>query len=423
VLLVFFSLTTIFARIIKSTVDKKQPVYLICSATLIAGLFVLKGTREWAAWIGMLNGILPFKMLQSKGPSVYPVGMTFMTMQMVAYLADTRHRHALPKHSIVDSGLLIAFFPKMLAGPVESTRALLQQFVQLQRPTVQDLYDGALLIMLGLYKKAVVSNRLIEFGENLFFLPPTGIPRNQLILLLLCSIIRFYCDYSGYCNIAVGLAKLLGVNLTLNGQRPFLTRSPSAFWQRWHPSIQKWGRTYLYFPLARALRGALPRSLLRITLVLAVSLILGLSHLMSLNGLVFAMIHSMLLVCERFLRARMSKSDRTPLLFFAEILITTVWLGSLYVSYLILKSIDLGTAWTLLKCHLNPWGPSELEPLWAISIYFGPLLIFEMIQESFTAKDQSSFGRRTQIAITIALWLGVLLMGNSSPHTFLYFYF
>jgi D-alanyl-lipoteichoic acid acyltransferase DltB (MBOAT superfamily) len=142
----------------------------------------------------------------------------------------------------------VTFFPQLVAGPIERAKALLPQFDVRRRFSRRQAFDGAMLFLWGLYKKSVIADNLAPIVNAAFSAPSETAPA-FLLLGILGFAVQIYCDFSGYSDMARGIAKLLGFELMVNFDLPYFSRTPSEFWRRWHISLSSWLRDYLYAPL------------------------------------------------------------------------------------------------------------------------------------------------------------------------------
>lgn len=185
---------------------------------------------------------------------VLPIGISFYTFQTLSYTIDVWRGEMKPTRSIVNFTAYVCFFPQLVAGPIERARALLPQFEARRVFSERQAFDGALLFLWGLYKKTVIADNLAPIVNAAFAAPGETAPGLMLVGVL-CFAVQIYCDFSGYSDMARGLAKLLGFELMVNFNLPYFSRTPSEFWRRWHISLSSWLRDYLYTPLGGNRRG------------------------------------------------------------------------------------------------------------------------------------------------------------------------
>jgi len=178
---------------------------------------------------------------------VLPVGISFYTFQTLSYTIDIYRRQMEPEPRLVNFAAYVAFFPQLVAGPIERARKLVPQFSEPTRLTKEGLHTGSLLIGWGLFKKVVIADNVARVADAAFALPdPDGL---QSLLGAYAFAVQIYCDFSAYSDIARGLARTMGFELSLNFNLPYVAQNPSDFWRRWHISLSSWLRDYLYIPL------------------------------------------------------------------------------------------------------------------------------------------------------------------------------
>lgn len=214
-----------------------------------------------------------------------PVGISFYTFQSLSYVIDVYRGHTRAERNVVQVLAFVAFFPQLVAGPIERAGRLLPQFARTLRITGANLEHGAWLICWGLFQKVVLADNLAPLAELAFDRAAPSLP--LLALGSLAFGAQIYCDFAGYSDIARGLARVLGFELMLNFNAPYVARSLPEFWQRWHISLSTWIRDYLYIPLGGNRRGA-ARTGLNLLVVL---LLAGLWHGAALNFVLWGLWH------------------------------------------------------------------------------------------------------------------------------------
>ena len=248
------------------------------------------GLRRGLLVAGLLGGLIPllvFKYYDNfflryllTSPSVprlnwlLPAGLSFFTFSCLSYLVDV-YRGKLPveKH-LGRMALYVAFFPKLLAGPIDRATTFLPQLLKPARFNREDVALGLQLMLWGLIKKVVIADRLAVFVNNIYQMPDKALTVD-LVLASYFFAFQIYCDFSGYADMAIGMSRVLGINLMENFRRPYFSTSIVEFWsQRWHISLSRWMRDYMFIPLGGSRVGKL-RLYLNLIVVFAVS---GLWH-------------------------------------------------------------------------------------------------------------------------------------------------
>lgn len=185
---------------------------------------------------------------------VLPVGISFYTFQTMSYTIDVYRRNMEPTDDIISFFAYVSFFPQLVAGPIERASNLLPQFEKSRNFSYNQAVDGLRLILWGLFKKVVIADNCAIFVNQIFdsYQNATGL---ELILGSVLFAFQIYGDFSGYSDIALGCAKLLGFELMINFRTPYFSRDIGEFWRRWHISLSTWFRDYVYIPLGGSKRG------------------------------------------------------------------------------------------------------------------------------------------------------------------------
>jgi len=227
---------------------------------------------------------------------VLPIGISFYTFQTLSYTIDIWRGEMRPARRLTEFAAYVAFFPQLVAGPIERAKALLPQFEVRRQWNAARAGEGAMLFLWGLYKKTVIADNLAPMVNAAFAAPSETAPALMLIGVLAFAV-QIYCDFSGYSDMARGLARMLGFELMVNFDLPYLSRTPSEFWRRWHISLSTWLRDYLYVPLGgnRGGRLATYRNLM-LTMLLG-----GLWHGAAWTFIAWGAFHGAILAIYRFL--------------------------------------------------------------------------------------------------------------------------
>ncbi len=194
---------------------------------------------------------------------ILPVGISFYTFQTLSYTLDVYRGHATTTRDPVAFFAFVSFFPQLVAGPIERARELLPQFLTDRRFDRSAASDGVRQALWGLFKKAVIADNLAPYVNGVFAAPDSH-GSVTVVLGVAYFAIQIYCDFSGYSDIAIGVARLFGFRLSRNFAFPYFSRDIAEFWRRWHISLSTWFRDYLYVPLggSRAGRAARVRNVM-----------------------------------------------------------------------------------------------------------------------------------------------------------------
>lgn len=177
-----------------------------------------------------------------------PVGISFYTFQALGYSIDVYHKKVQAERNFITYALFVTFFPQLVAGPIERTESLLPQFKTDYKIDYKRITDGLKLAAWGYFKKVVVADRLAIYVNGIYN-NVSGSTGSSLALATVLFAFQIFCDFSGYSDIAIGVAQVLGFKLMKNFRRPYFSKSVPEFWRRWHISLSTWFRDYLYIPM------------------------------------------------------------------------------------------------------------------------------------------------------------------------------
>ena len=226
----------------------KKVILWLCLSTLLGILFAFKyfnfvnaSVRSALAYFSVPFDIPYFNVL-------LPVGISFYTFQKISYVVDVYHGKAKPERHFGIFAVYSCFFPQLVAGPIERVQHLLHQFYEKHEFSYDCAVSGLRLIIWGFFKKVAVADRLSILVQAVYN-DPRSYPGPPLVVATLFFAFQIYCDFSGYSDIAIGSARLLGFDLMLNFRQPYFSQSIPEFWRRWHISLSSWFRDYVYIPL------------------------------------------------------------------------------------------------------------------------------------------------------------------------------
>jgi D-alanyl-lipoteichoic acid acyltransferase DltB (MBOAT superfamily) len=302
--------------IARTTSRRARIMYLLTSIVANLGmLFVFKYFNFFAGSFEVLGKWFGLSLEVPYSNLVLPIGISFYTFQTLSYTIDIFQGKEPPERHFGRYALYVAFFPQLVAGPIERSSNLLPQFQQNLDFDYERVTSGLKLMAWGLFKKMVIADHLAVLVNSVFN-APEGLSGVHFTVATIFFAFQIYCDFSGYSDIAVGAARVLGYRLMINFDRPYLARSIADFWSRWHISLSTWFRDYLYIPLGGN-RVAWPRWYLNLLIVFLVS---GLWHGAQWTFVMWGALHGFYLVfglATRSVRqqvARAVRLDRMPAL-------------------------------------------------------------------------------------------------------------
>jgi alginate O-acetyltransferase complex protein AlgI len=238
-------------RLLGATQDVKTRRTLLIASVAVnlgfLGFFKYYGFFVTEA-VGLLNS-LGFEAHLRTLQIVLPVGISFYTFQSLSYVVDVYRGKLVAERNPFDYALYVAFFPQLVAGPIERATHLLPQVKRERTFSGKEFESGLQLIVWGLFKKMVIADNLAPY-VNAVYADPAAYSGTTLLTATVFFAFQIYCDFSGYSDTARGTAKTLGFELMRNFEFPYFSRNPVEFWRRWHISLSQWFQDYLYFPLA-----------------------------------------------------------------------------------------------------------------------------------------------------------------------------
>ncbi|MEY3214565.1 MAG: hypothetical protein RIT28_5046 [Pseudomonadota bacterium] len=346
-----------------------------------------------------------------------PVGISFYTFQTLSYTLDVYRGKLSPRRSFLDVALFVSFFPQLVAGPVERARDLLPQLERPRHAAPSQLASGLSLALWGAVKKIVVADQVALYVDRCFVLSEP--PPSVLFMASAAFAVQILADFSGYTDIARGTARMLGVNLTHNFNRPYLAESPSDFWRRWHISFSSWIHEYVYLPLCGSTETR-PSAARRTFATFGALLISGLWHGAAWKFVLWGAYHATLLTLWRGMSQRSPISP--PRLVRIGLMLTCTVFG-----WLLFRMQDADTLRHVLQTA--PWaGWSRAWPtvyaLVGVTVAGGGLLALGGAIEARASTIATSPWRPT---VELGWWALaaslILLMARSTQSDFLYFRF
>jgi len=305
--LLLIALSTIVDYIVANQLkkqEKQKQRKLLLMVSLFFNLGLLAFFKYFnffiESWVDVWQGI-GITMHATTLQIILPVGISFYTFQTLSYTIDVYRKKLEPTTNFIQFAAFVSFFPQLVAGPIERATHLLPQFSKKRVFNSSYAISGFYLIIWGLFKKVVIADNCAFFVNQIFDIP-TGHSSMELFLGAILFGFQIYGDFSGYSDIAIGVARLFGFSLMVNFSFPYFSRDIAEFWRRWHISLSTWFRDYLYIPLG----GSRGNSWQRIRNVFIVFLVSGFWHGANWTFIIWGMIHAML-----FLPLLLTKKNRT----------------------------------------------------------------------------------------------------------------
>ncbi len=356
---------------------------------------------------------------------ILPVGISFFTFQTLSYTIDVYKDRITPTRDMVAFFTFVAFFPQLVAGPIERASNLLPQFFKERRFNYPQAVDGLRQILWGFFKKIVIADNCANFVDNIFANSDT-VPASALVIGAVFFAFQIYGDFSGYSDIAIGTARLLGFNLMRNFGFPYFTRDIAEFWRHWHISLTTWFRDYLYIPLggSRGTRALVIRN------TFIIFLVSGFWHGANWTFIVWGGIHAAL-----FMPVLLSGKNRKYLNVVAydrilpsandvfKVLSTFVLVTLAWVFF---RADNVQHAWTYLANMASPSlfkNPGMGGKLFSPFIYIGLMLLIEWFNRR-ESHGLAKAGNKKWLRWALYIFLALLcLYQYEEKQDFIYFQF
>jgi alginate O-acetyltransferase complex protein AlgI len=354
---------------------------------------------------------------------VLPVGISFYTFQTMSYVIDVYRGETAATRNLLDFAVSVAFFPHLVAGPIVRASKLLPQVERPRQVTETQFHHGIWLVFLGLFKKVFIADNLAPIVNRAFAegSHPSGV---KVVVAVYAFAFQIYGDFSGYSDIARGISKLMGFELTVNFRMPYFARNPRDFWRRWHISLSTWLRDYLYISLGGGRQGTV-----RVYANLMLTMILGgLWHGAAWTFVLWGFYQGALLVAHRALspaiaviRRGFGHAERTWTVLSIAVTLQFVCLG-----WLIFRAESVAQIVGYLRSIVFAFGnPSVvIGDVARISFYVLPLLAIEVCQEA--TDDMHAIDRLEWWVRGLTYFLMAVLLasaGASGGQEFIYFQF
>lgn len=393
-------------------------------AAIIFDLGVLGFFKYYNFFIDSANAALQSADLSVALPQlgiILPVGISFITFQVMAYVIDIYRGVTTSAETFWDFALLTAFFPQLVAGPILKAKQFLPE---LQKKIVirrENLLIGGQIFLLGMFRKVIVADRLALYVDTVFD-SPQDFSAATTWLVVIAYAVQIYCDFSGYSDMAIGTAKCLGYDIPINFNLPYISRSITEFWRRWHISLSTWLREYLYIPLGGNRKGK-PRQYLNLWLVMLLG---GLWHGASWNFVLWGALHGTALAIHKFYADYIKPRIHLP----KPVYNLTAWaMTVLFVctTWVFFRAASFPDAFVILQ-NMYSWPLADTSS--GINWYAsGMLLAFPgVIFADYLGSllNQGHYIRFNRFShwFWLSFWLlGLLFLAPQNPQPFVYFQF
>lgn len=431
--LILIGVTTLFdwgcaLGIEKSATPRGRKAFLILSLAVnfsILGAFKYFGFFvENVTAVLTAIGLMPSPVLLQ---IALPAGISFFTFQSVSYAVDVYRGKVPACRSLLEYAAFASFFPQLVAGPIERADHMLPQFRALRRPALHAVRSGLVLVLWGLFQKLAIADSTGLLANKVFSIKNPSFP------VLWGGVVAFgvqiYADFSGYTAIARGVARVLGIELCQNFNHPYLSQSPAEFWRRWHMSLGRWFKDYVFFPLGGSRVKGWPTA----RNILIVFLLSGLWHGAGWNFIAWGFFHGLLLCSWPWVARALPVFGTAGGWPGATVRIFTTF-AIMHIGRLLFREQDFSMIWQHIT--LNPFAASVQD--WRVGCSIGleallyglPLTVIFPLAEHLKclpgtddARLQTWRWTTAQAAAASLILLGILALKSPEISSFVYFQF
>jgi alginate O-acetyltransferase complex protein AlgI len=343
---------------------------------------------------------------------ILPIGISFHTFQSMSYTIDAYYGKIQTERSFVRFLTFVSFFPQLVAGPIERASNLLPQLQGTPVIKREDLAEGASLFLVGYFKKVALADYLALYVDKVYD-APGDFGSGALLLATVAFAWQIYFDFSGYTDMARGLAQIMGFRLMLNFNNPYVATGLGDFWSRWHISLSTWFKDYVYFPLGGNRKG----KLLTYRNMFLTMVISGIWHGAAWTYVVWGVLHAIGRVGTRELEGKAWYRDRVPR-FVKQVLV----FAFVCLAWIFFRARTMADAWAVLTgIFTKPWGDPKFP------ILMGVLLAAVWLYEELFARGPRTRKflelepGRVAMAVLMVFWLAVIAV--PSTKAFIYFDF
>jgi alginate O-acetyltransferase complex protein AlgI len=411
---------------------RKKWLLVVSIVSTCAVLFVFKYFNFFAHTGNQIQEVLGLPAAVPIAHIILPIGLSFHTFQSLSYVIEVYRGHQKAERNFGIYSLYVMFYPQLVAGPIERPQRLLHQFYEDHKFQVENLANGLLMIAWGFFKKMVIADRAAVYVNTVYGDGWQAQPAPALLLATLLFAVQIYADFSGYSSIAVGCARLMGMQLMRNFHHPYFARNVADFWARWHISLSTWFRDYVYVPLGGN-RVSMPRHYVNLLITFAIS---GLWHGANWTFVVWGVYNGVLLIVEQL---------TAPLFARAKILrwmwrVTAV--SAVVLGWVFFRATSMEQATSILGRIFSPWHLDKAVLQHTVLQFVGDntslavgAVTLMLIAAMFVVEWWMEFGGWSKSianpkgplmlkgAITVLLFQLIMLFGVLQSSSFIYFQF
>ncbi len=416
-LIIFSGFVDYFAALGMEKYPSQKKLLLIFSVLAnLASLSIFKYSGFIAENIDSLLGLTGGHSIAAHIPAFFlvtPVGISFYTFQSMSYTIDVYKGQVKPTKNVVHFFAYLSMFPQLVAGPIVRAKKMLPQLLKARTVSNIEQWNGFQLIVNGYFKKMVIADNLAPHVVAAFSSPEMNSSSLYWWGVMIAFAFQIYCDFSGYSDIARGLAKWMGYNFPDNFNHPYISTSIREFWTRWHISLSTWFRDYVYIPLGGNRKGIF-NSHLYLWITMLVS---GLWHGAAWTFVIWGAVHAFFASLERFVRWPVKLSNHLSFRFFAWLLVSV----QVLIGWVFFRANNFNQALKILHTMFSFHGPFKFN--WGLDITI--FIVVMSIRELLAALrlDHKFMKRPALMMAFYTLLIVVIIFFRGKGSEFIYFQF
>lgn len=397
--------------------ENPRKAKMLVASSIVINLGILVFFKYYDFIVTGIGAAIPtLSFLKPLGISL-PIGISFYTFQAMSYTIDVYRGDARPQRSLVNFGTYVTLFPQLIAGPIVQYKDVDLQ-LDTRRESVEQFASGVQIFICGLAKKVILANNIGALWEIYKAMPAGSVSTLGAWLGAIAFAFQIYFDFSGYSDMAIGLGRMLGFEFKINFNYPYISRSISEFWRRWHISLGSWFREYVYIPLGGNRRGS-ARTYCNLFAVWALT---GLWHGASWNFLAWGVYFAILIIAERaFLLKWLDKAPKAVAHAYTLVLVL--------ISWVLFAANDIGSAFSYLGSMFGAGaGAYDMASVYNLLQYLPMIILCAIASLPIAAKKLGTLSNKKRsvfllgaCAVALIICTGYLVDASYNP--FLYFRF
>lgn len=353
---------------------------------------------------------------------ILPVGISFYTFQSISYIVDVYKKRVEPTDNWLEYAFFLSFFPALVAGPIVRADYFIPQIKENRRATNEEVWMGLWLVILGIIKKSILADYISQYNDLVFMMPGsyTGF---ETLMAVLGYTMQIYCDFSGYSDMAIGIALIMGYKLCKNFDFPYKSTSLTEFWRRWHISLSSWLRDYVYIPMGGNRKGTF-RTYLNNFLTMLIG---GLWHGASWKFVFWGGMHGLGLAVHKFFKPIL---DKIPNMWYVKALSWILTMACVVFLWVFFRADSWADAWLIVKSIFTDFHADyapvflEVRTVWCVFMLF--LIVSHVLPSKWWDSLGEAFVRShwmVKLIVFIIVVQLVLQFESESVAPFIYFQF